>query len=147
MKENEKMTAAGEEKEIFGEDAAKMAKQVCGIGECMGCFNCGHENKCKNLLPQYGKGSKCPLEEYNVAPDKRTFRERIESGEYTPGTEETLNGLFALCACCEHSGIIEKDGLYELCRTDEAFIDYCIDCPVNMARESTQECLSEAGMS
>lgn len=133
--------------ELFGETARKTANQVCGQGQCLGCFNCGHTNKADYLMNKHSNGTQCPLEKYNVKPDTRTFKELLESEEYNPNIENQMENMFSVCACCEHSNVIEKDGYYELDRTEEDYCEYCLDCPINMALETLQEGMAEASIS
>lgn len=132
---------------LFAENAKNAAKAVCGQGECIACYNCGHKNKTKGVMPKLGTAEKCPLEAYNVIPDTRTFIEKLKAGDLCRNTEENLEGLFALCACCEHAEVIEKESSYELSIDDRAYMLNCIDCPVRMARDDIQENMTEAAMS
>ncbi len=132
--------------QIFSENAKEEATRVCGLGQCYSCYDCGHTNKVARPFDKYGTGETCPLEKYLIEPDTRTFKERLEAGEWL-SPEKELEYLFALCACCEHADVIEKDGYYELSRADETYDNYCIDCPTNQAREGIEECMAEAAMS
>ena len=132
---------------VFGETAEKAAKQVCGRGECFCAYECGHSNKAgngKSCVPTVGEDTVCPIAKYNVTPDTRTFEERLATHEQ----DVDMNGLFALCACCEHSDGAEKvRDCYVLNRTTECYMNHCLDCPVNMTRECMEEGCAEAAMS
>ena len=60
---------------------------------------------------------------------------------------EIMEGMFAVCAMCDHSGAVRKDDCYELTRTDRTYESVCLDCPLQMARDALQENLAEARMS
>ena len=133
---------------IFRNIANDEAKKVCGQDQCMACYQCGHTNKpAKPVHRLIGTNQKCPLEHYNVTPDTRSFARRLMDGEETVPPEEELTRLFAICACCSHaSGVIEtKDG-YELDRSEQAYYDYCVDCPVKACMNAIEENMAEAHM-
>lgn len=139
---------AKEEKDaLFREKAEDMARFICGDGKCSGCFDCGHTNKSASLAPKYGIGDTCPLAGYQVTPDSRTFREKLEAGIKCPLPQDILDGTFAMCACCEHTQVIYSNNGYELNRMGKKFEEYCMDCPVQHCRESVQENMAEAAMS
>lgn len=137
----------GEIKNLFEDNAKKGAQDVCGNGPCISCFKCGHQNSTARPLRAIGKGEKCPLEAYNVTPDMRSFAEKLMDGMHALTPDEQNEQLFAVCACCEHTGVIENDEGYELDRSEQAYRDYCVDCPINKAREAIAEAMAEAMMS
>lgn len=139
----DKMMTEEQINHTFGKDAAKVAKIVCGQGDCFACYNCGHENKASYTIPQLGQNTVCPIAEYNVKPDTRTFAERLMAGENDMITEDEF---FAVCACCKFSGGVTKKqtGGFILNTSDEIYMNYCADCPVNQMEETIAENIAES---
>lgn len=125
---------------MFEKEAKSGAKKICGIGTCICAYPCGHQNRKERGLKLYGENQKCPLEKYNVIPDKRKFFD-IPYKESNPSPDE----LFALCANCQFAEVEEFTDHYEV--NMKSLEKYCIDCPVNLVRESMQELAAEAAMS
>ena len=121
---------------IFQEEAKKVAQMVCGRGECLcGHYNCGHSNT-QNIMPMIGTNTTCPLARYNATPDSRPWYECL-------GEEQvTLDGLFAICACCEGATVTQDANEMVIHHNDLEHT--CLDCPVHMARESIYENMAEA---
>lgn len=44
------------------------AKKICGSGQCICGFDCGHSNKAPAALPKVGTETVCPLARYEVEP-------------------------------------------------------------------------------
>lgn len=132
--------------ELFEERTQEEAKRICGIGQCTSCYTCDHANKQPAMFKPFGKSDKCPLSSYNVTPDTRTYKERLEAGEAFISPQEELEATFAVCACCKHAGVVEKDNCYELSRIEESYNDFCLDCPVHLIQEGIQEVMAEAAM-
>lgn len=130
--------------EIFQEEAEAVAKHICGSERCICAYSCGHSNKKSVGLSIYGSNETCPLAKYNIEPDTRTFREKVEAGE-NPIID--LQDCIKVCACCEYSDVIEEGGdSYTIERSEKTMAAFCIDCPVNATMENIQECMAEAGM-
>ena len=113
------------------ETAQEFAKVVCGRGQCVCAYDCGHANKSKLAqgLHLLGKETTCPLAKYNVIPDTRSFWERMMAGE---AVKLSVNDCWQFCSkYCKHAETSEK-GTVHLNDYEEV----CVDCPVNMARES-----------
>ena len=133
--------------ELFGEEAKVAAQQICGCGECFGNYDCGHPNNISKRINmrKLSEDTTCPIAHYEVKPDTRPFHERLMAGE-KPLDER---GIFALCACCEHSNGVKEAGedTVELDLDESAYEKHCMDCPVHMAYECMMENLAEAMMS
>lgn len=117
----------------------QFASIICGCGQCLCAYDCGHRNKPDFVreLNLMGKETTCPLAKYHVKPDPRTFWERLESGDTT---EVTVADCWNFCANhCEHA-VTEANGTTRLADYETV----CIDCPVNMARESISLSESES---
>lgn len=139
-----------ERQELFVEEAKENAKEICGSGTCMACFKCGHTNKASNNgmyeMPRHGKGETCPLEKYNVTPDTRSFAEKLMAGAVKCLEPADISSI---CACCEHADVtIDDEGnCYNIQKTDDAYYNYCMDCPANSYMEGIMEGIAEARMS
>lgn len=126
-----------------GQRAARSAAQkLCGLGECICGYKCGHSNKSKFPVPVrlFGKETECPLAGYHIEPSERTFvfnrkEDRLTSDE-----------LFWICACCAHSQIKDEDEQWIVDR-DRCYMDVCIDCPVVKHTDYITEAEAEARMS
>lgn len=128
---------------LFGEEAKSGAKKLCGIGQCISDYECGHPNK--NGLFNHAKlivgMDECPLARYNIVPEKdpdpwwKRTREEMEPDE---------DELFSLCACCSNSLVAEEQDGYSLERRD---IRKCCGCPVKMFEDNISEMRAEAAMS
>ncbi len=49
--------------------------------------------------------------------------------------------MFCLCLNCEHAGV-DADGYFQV--SEEAFAQYCIDCPLVAYQDSVHEAEAEA---
>lgn len=122
--------------------AQEFAKAVCGQGQCVCAYDCGHSNKPEFVqsLHLLGKETTCPLAKYNVIPDTRSFWERMMAGE---AVKLSVDDCWQFCSKhCEHAETSE-DGIVRL----KNYESVCIDCPVNMVRETLSENAAEARMS
>lgn len=129
----------------FGTDAKAAAKSICGCEECFSNYKCNHTNRHNMMVRKLTSDETCPLEKYNITPDTRTFREKIEAGDLVQLNDYDL---FAICACCEHiEGVKEVDGQFELVGYEKAFEEHCMDCPVHATRETMEELCAEASCS
>lgn len=116
--------------------AKEFASAVCGNGPCVCGYDCGHSNKIESAtLPLVGKETVCPLAKYHVKQDSRTFYERMRAGDVFEITEKDC---WNFCAKhCEHAEVSTTNGEATIHLKD--FDSACIDCPVQMARESLIE--------
>ena len=115
------------------------ASKVCTSG-CIACFECGKSKSSFNHLPPFGTNKICLLEKYGVEHDDSP-KDIIESLKNNPD----LDDLYILCKHCEHRDS-SKDKDNEL-SIESCFETHCMDCPVQMCRETIQECTAEAMMS
>ena len=128
-------------KNLFGDLAQSGAKKLCGIGDCICDYECGHLNRGTGPFkfpgPKTGT-EKCPLEKYGISPEQnpKPWWERHRS-EMEPSEEE----LFALCACCDNADVEAKGDTYTAHRKD---LHACFGCPVKTAEEAMQEAAAEA---
>ena len=123
---------------IFGEEAKKVAQIVCGQGQCMcGYYKCGHSN-CLPLDFRIGNDTVCPLAKYEAKVDTTPWWEHM-------GDQVTLDGLFAICACCDYA--TTKQDVEGMVVHYNDLHNHCLDCPVHMARENLMESIAEAGCS
>lgn len=111
-------------------------KKVCGYGTCYCAFSCGHANKADAPVPLTGKSAACPLAEFNVQPDGRSFFERSREENTL-----TVDELWEVCSACPHaevnqSGVSLKD-----------FYTVCLDCPIQATRENVSESIAEGACS
>ena len=66
------------------------AKKICGTGQCICGFDCGHSNKAPTALPKVGTETVCPLARYEVEPQP-------VSDPFGPPV--TQDEIYALCRC------------------------------------------------
>lgn len=124
---------------VFEGNAKKTAQMVCGRGQCLcGYYNCGHTNT-MTIAPKLGTETICPLARYDAKVDTRPWYECL-------GEEQvTLDGLFAICACCDGATVTQDaEGMVATYKNLEGV---CLDCPVHMARETIYENMAEANCS
>lgn len=124
---------------IISEQLLAAASKVCTSG-CIACFECGKSKSSFSHLSPFGTNKICPLGKYDVKHDDSP-KDFIESLRNNPD----LDDLFVLCKHCEHRDQ-PKDEDDEL-SLESCFETYCMDCPVQMCRETIQECAAEAAMS
>ena len=123
---------------IFEEEAKKTAQAVCGCGQCFcGYYNCGHPNV-QPIAIQLGKDIVCPIAHYGAKYDPTPWYERM-------GDDITLDGLFAVCACCNHTVVTQVGE--EMVITYTGLEEHCLDCPIHIAKENIMESMAEAGCS
>lgn len=121
-------------------DANKIAAIICGRGECVCGYDCGHANKVPHSIPLIGTNPTCPLARFHVEPDTRSFWERVSAGDTV---SVTFNDCWTFCAeHCEHAEV-RADGDIVL----KDFETVCIDCPVHQAREAISESEAESRLS
>lgn len=121
-------------------NAEKLAAVVCGRGECVCAYDCGHANKSPHQPPLIGTNTTCPLARFHITPDTRSFWECVSAGDIT---KVTLRDLWDFCAeHCEHAEV-SADGTITL----KDFDTVCIDCPIHCARETVSENEAEARLS
>lgn len=111
------------------------ARRVCGSGDCpyIELYNCGHTNKSSFAPPRkMGKDPVCPLAKYGIHEEPQKPFPQQEAA--------TMEDLAILCHACEYT---EKSGK----RTNQAFFEHCIDCPVENIRDCMLECAAEAACS
>ena len=120
--------------------AMNAARKICGIGQCIHAFDCGHPNKSPYMAPRIGTLQECPLAKYHVVPEnppKQWWERPAEDSEVTE------DEIFALCANCEHGKRAkDKDGFEYIQRVD--FESACLDCPVKAAEEARDEATAES---
>ena len=116
------------------------AKKICGQGQCVCSYPCGHDNKEKHTLPLINpEHTECPLAKYNVTPDSTTTPWYKRPASETVVTDDEM---FALCARCENTNGVEICGDYmEVNPIDHS---RCYDCPVHVTRECIAENQAEA---
>ena len=111
------------------------AKKICGSGQCICGFDCGHSNKAPAALPKVGTETVCPLARYEVEPQP-------VSDPFGPPV--TQDEIYALCRMCPHAKVeSEEDGPERLTRVD--FYEACLDCPVKACEDAMQEAEAEGG--
>lgn len=109
------------------------ARKICGAGQCLCSFNCGHSNKAPAALPKIGAEAVCPLAKYEVEPQP-------SPAEFGPLV--THDEIYALCRMCHHAKVEpDDDGLERLTRID--FYEACLDCPVKACEDAMQEAEAE----
>lgn len=129
---------------MFDVDAKSGARKLCGAGECICDYECGHPNR-KNGPFQHTPlqtGTKvCPLAKYGVKPEEnpKPWWERHVS-ELEPTDDE----LFALCALCDNADVVMDDKYITANRKD---LHACFGCPVKMAEDAIQEARAEGACS
>jgi hypothetical protein len=137
MTKQEVLNALGKEEK----DIESAATKVCGYGECICGYNgCNHSNRMSSL-PTIGNDTCCPMEKYNITPQKNRL---ISMDSILDDTD-----LFLLCANCDYAKVVETNNgeELELERTDEEYQAHCMDCPVQMCRDNMVETMAEAMMS
>lgn len=113
--------------------AISSAKKICGSGQCICGFDCGHSNKAPAALPKVGTETVCPLARYEVEPQP-------VSDPFGPPV--TQDEIYALCRMCPHAKVeSEEDGPERLTRVD--FYEACLDCPVKACEDAMQEAEAE----
>lgn len=123
----------------------RIAELICGGGECICGYPCGHTNKpaAENLPPLLGVSTTCPLAHHNVQPDARpwntmTHEERAE--RYI-----TVDDCWRYCDSCPHSDHMMQRGKEVIHLKD--FDTVCIDCPVWQEMDTLYEQQAEAALS
>lgn len=125
----------------------KVVSEICNGDSCLAPFtDC--ERKCWQRTPEYvpmkryGASETCPLLQFEAEEDedKRPWHEKVKAG--IPPYRITEKDTWRVCQECEHSKIV--DGYIEI---EHAYMDHCVDCPVNGIRESIMECAAEAAIS
>lgn len=108
------------------ERAKRAAETIC-TGSCFYDFKCGYTDKSKNPIPPIGKPhGGCPLEKYHVnheKPENSLFQQPRVSGA----------DLLCICVHCEHSISLKDD---ELIISNETYKKFCVNCPVQAAKEN-----------
>ena len=119
------------------------AQKICGIGECICDYECGHPNRighanCSRLLTGTVE---CPLAKYGVKPEEnpKPWWERHAS-EMEPTDDE----LFAICSCCDNTDVVETSDEITAIRKD---LYACSGCPVKMVEDAIQEARAEGACS
>ena len=127
---------------IFEARAAFVAALVCGSGECISGYpECNDPDQTsRRTFPMSGTDKVCPLKKYNVVPGSIDDR------------DPTLDELFYVCACCEHSGGVEEveingEKMYKIIKDDDTFKKHCADCPIHFFEEYIREAEGEAAYS
>ena len=104
---------------MFEKEALDGATKICGYGECLYAFPCGHSNKNEDhILPfatDTGATMECPLARYQVTPEL--------SNGFAPVTDIEF---LALCLNCKLCRSVEDNGSIRHLRND----DICMNCPV-----------------
>lgn len=121
------------------------ATKLCNCDACFSPFPCerkkwhSRQDNFRSLTP-IGKDTECRLKVYPVQEekDKKPWYERKRT-EY----EITYKELVAICAECPNAKLVGND----IVRTDDAYINHCLDCPVQQTRESMDEAAAEAASS
>lgn len=111
------------------------AKKICGQGDCLYAYHCGHTNKIPHPIPfclGLDEQAECPLEKYHVEPDTRPFLERIDESFLK------ISEFRALCKECQY-GVAGYIG-------NENDVEHCINCPVYGTYENMLEMEAEAAM-
>ena len=121
--------------------AEQVAALICGRGQCVCAYNCGHSNKAPWAAngKLIGTETVCPLARYNVTPDTRPWFS-IPADERQ---QLTLNDCWDFCAeKCEHA-VVNPDGSIFF----KDFEAACLDCPVKGVIDAITESNAEARMS
>lgn len=123
----------------------RIAELICGSGQCICSYKCGHSNKAPiaEKLPLIGTNTVCPLARYNVEPDTRPWYSL--SVEEMRDRQLTEDDCWRFCGSCPHSERVERDGEEYIHLKD--FETVCIDCPVKAVLDNISEGMAEAGMS
>lgn len=107
----------------------KAASLVCRAEDCI----CGHECGCSkegHSLPMIGEETTCPLERYGMPEKAYRPKDFMDGFRHRPAAKD----LRKLCSVCEH-------------RTEEDYVGFCLDCPVQMVWEAISETEAEAAIS
>ena len=126
------------------EKAGKAARKICISGCFAGYTSCKkpqHVAKSNLVAPisLIGENTICPLQKYDVPYSlPKPFWEGLES-------QPTLDDCFWICANCDHGAVHQKEK--DLVLDRPGWDTICIDCPVELTRDSIEECLAEARMS
>ena len=126
------------------EHALSGAMKICGTGQCLCNYNCGHSNRVGSVLRMIGTVTTCPLAKYNIQPEAnaKPWWEMSREEREVQGKE-----FFALCGTCEYGEIRMVDGEECAGPKEESFMTVCIDCPVKSVWDTYQETAAEARMS
>lgn len=108
-------------------------KKVCGYGTCFCGYDCGHTNKAPRVVPIMGTETMCPLAEFHVEPDGRSYFDRAPEENAL-----SLEDLWEVCYACPHATV--SGDLVTL--TDFSIV--CLDCPIQAVRETLNECEAES---
>ncbi len=129
--------------EMLIQQAREVAKKFCRASCNSSYPTCERCQKNKmGKVPLIGSNTVCPLAGYGIPdwPEPTDFIERLKSNP-------TLDDCFTVCVACEHSELRSDgdDECLELgCGNDGEYESFCLDCPVNQAREALQETAAEA---
>lgn len=97
------------------------ASRICGRIPCNAPFVCDHANHIDTTTLKLGRCDTCPLERYEVQPDRITG-------------SVTLRDIQRLCAVCPHSQVIVRRKKRVFIRA--GYVDVCVDCPVKAAEDA-----------
>ncbi len=143
---------------LTAESAARMkkraltgARKICNPATCKSEYSekcslvkkAGRETGKVKRISAKGVIEKCPLMEYNVPADYRSFGEKIQAG-VAFNNWITMPELNALCGCCEHCSKEIQNG--DLITEAKDFMKSCMFCPVTGARDNLQEAQAEMGL-
>lgn len=123
----------------------RIAELICGSGQCICSYKCGHANKAPiaERLSLIGTNTVCPLSHFNVEPDPRPWHS-IPAAEMRE-RRLTVDDCWRFCDSCPHSERIDQEGEEIINLKD--FETVCIDCPVKAVLDNISEGMAEAGMS
>lgn len=110
------------------ERVTNTAKKICGFGICLRGYNCGHSNNAGSSASMRSAVTVCPLAEFNIQPDTRTFFER------TPEENSlTMKDLREVCLACPHATSMARYIGQPINWVD--FQEACVDCPIQVQKE------------
>lgn len=124
------------------EAAMKFCRKGCPANY-KNCARCQEVQLAK--VQMIGTNSVCPLAKYAV-PEQSEVSDFIKRLASLPD----INDCDVLCMACEHCGVEDRGEhfILSLGHGDlDEYRNYCLDCPVGMAREHIQESSAEARMS
>ena len=116
------------------------ATRIC-TPACIAGYDCG-KSKAAGFgkpIPLFNKeNAVCPLEKYKI--EHKELSKNWLDADYP-----TLEDIFLLCKYCDHrdSNMDTEDTI----SIENCFMTHCMDCPVQMCRESIAECDAEASCS
>ena len=81
----------------------RIAELICGSGQCICSYKCGHSNKAPiaERLSLIGTNTVCPLAHFNVEPDTRPWHSL--SAEEMRENQLTVDDCWRFCDSCPHS--------------------------------------------